>query len=474
MKKKTVQIISKIIGIIFILTLSLFTYFVFVLDIIPYKYLITFYTLFILTGSILLFNIFSKKKRKVRNKSAFVLGLMTIMLIVANVYLNNTYSFLLSSLVGKHEILNYSVVVLKGEYKTLKALNNKDLAYLEDNYQEEVSTYLLKKIKYNEKLYDNTNSLGEDLLAKKVKAIVIEEGHLSLLKEEIEEFREKIVVIHRFKVKVKSFKENPDVNVATDSFIVYISGIDNYGNITTTRGRSDVNIIAIVNPKTHKILLVNTPRDYYIQLSGTKGPKDKLTHAGIYGIGMSVKTLEEFYNIDIDYYLRVNFNTLVRIVDLIGGIEIVSDHSFVPWTNKKITIKKGLNKMNGEMALAYSRERYAYVTGDHQRGANQQQVITAIINKLGTSRVLLNKYNSILNSLNGTFQTSMDMKDITSLIRKQLESMPKWEVESIAVEGYNHFDITYSMGNRVLYVMLPHEESIRNAKNRMKEVYEEK
>ena len=236
-----------------------------------------------------------------------------------------------------------------------------------------------------------------------------------------------------------------------------------------------MNQLAVVNPKTHHILLVNTPRDYYVQLAGTTGLKDKLTHAGIYGIQKSIDTLEKFYGIDIQYYLRVNFDTLIRVVDVIGGVDINSDASFTCHTNNKVHVEKGWNHFNGAQALAYSRERYAYLTGDHHRGANQQQVITAIINKVSTSSVLIQKYNDILNSLDGSFQTDMSMDSILAFIRYQLDAMPDWNVESIAVSGFNSMDYTYSMGTgRKLYVMEPDMDSVQKAIARIQEVYNEK
>ena len=313
------------------------------------------------------------------------------------------------------------------------------------------------------------------MLNKNTDAIVLEESYLTLAYEEIKDFKDSVKVIDTFSIKAKVHKENKDEKINFEEpFVLYISGIDQYGNVNSVRGRSDVNQLVVVNPKTHHILLVNTPRDYYVQLYNTTGLRDKLTHAGIYGIDKSIKTLEKFYDIDINYYLRVNFNSLIKVVDVIGGIDIYSDKSFVAHTNKSVKVKEGWNSFNGTQALAYSRERYAYITGDHHRGANQQQVIEAIINKVTQSSVLISKYNSILNALDGTFQTDMSTNMITSFIKYQLDNMPKWEVESIAVTGYNSSNYTYSMGMRYkLYVMEPDYNSVEKAKKKMNEVLNE-
>ena len=234
-------------------------------------------------------------------------------------------------------------------------------------------------------------------------------------------------------------------------------------------------MLAVVNPLTNHILLVNTPRDYYVQLAGTTGYKDKLTHAGIYGIEKSIKTLEDLYDIDITHYLRVNFNTVIKVVDIIGGIDIYSDKAFTCYTNTKVHVKEGLNHFGGKEALAYARERYAYTTGDHHRGENQQQVIKAIFEKVTTSTILISKYNTILNSLNGSFQTDMSMNEITSFIKHQLDKMPNWTIDTTAVTGTGAMDYTHSMGSKLkLYVMKPDENSIEKAKEKINEVLNEK
>lgn len=171
----------------------------------------------------------------------------------------------------------------------------------------------------------------------------------------------------------------------------------------------------------------------------------------------------------------VNFNILVKVVDVIGGVDIYSDKAFIPWTNRKLSINSGINHMNGEMALAYARERKTYATGDNHRGSNQQDVITAIINKLTTSNVLISKYNSILNTLDGSFQTDISTSSITSFIKYQLDKMPSWNVESTAVTGYNSYNYIYSMGyNYKLYVMEPDYNSVEKVKEKINEVLNEK
>lgn len=473
-KKLLINILSILILIVCLTSLTMFSYSLFRLNILPTKYLVLGYIVLILVIGILFYLIFRKKNIVIKVVSVILVGLLSSSFIYVSGYLNNTNEFF-ESTHKSYDTLNYSIIVLKeSNYKKISDLKDKNIAYIDDDYKNDIKKNL-KKISYNEQLFTDLSVISDDLLNKNTDAIVLEESYLTLAYEEIKDFKDSVKVIDTFSIKAKVHKENKEEKINFEEpFVLYISGIDQYGNVNSVRGRSDVNQLVVVNPKTHHILLVNTPRDYYVQLYNTTGLRDKLTHAGIYGIDKSIKTLEKFYDIDINYYLRVNFNSLIKVVDVIGGIDIYSDKSFTAHTNKSVKVKEGWNSFNGTQALAYSRERYAYITGDHHRGANQQQVIEAIINKVTQSSVLISKYNSILNALDGTFQTDMSTNMITSFIKYQLDNMPKWEVESIAVTGYNSSNYTYSMGMRYkLYVMEPDYNSVEKAKKKMNEVLNE-
>lgn len=470
------NIISSVIILICVLILLMFSFKLLKLNIIPMKYLIIGYIplLLILLGLIIInYGRFNKVLKVIA--LIFVI-LMSFGFGCATNYLDNTYKFLNNTTTSEYDTLTYSVVVLKDRFNSeLISLENKNISYLDDDYQKNIEEKLSSEISYNEVLVREFGVLPDKLLNLEVDAICVEESYLNLIYDEVENFSALTKVIDTFEVKTKSHKETiVNSEVLDKSFVLYISGVDQYGKVTTVRGRSDVNMIAVINPKTHHILLVNTPRDYYVQLAGTTGLKDKLTHAGIYGIDKSINTLENLYGIDINHYLRVNFNTLIKVVDVIGGINIYSDSSFTCWTNKNVKVSKGWNHFDGAAALAYSRERYAYIDGDHHRGANQQQVITAILEKVTKSSVIISKYNSILNSLNGSFQTDMPMDNITSFIRYQLDKMPSWNIESIAVTGTNSMNYTYSMGtSQQLYVMEPDYNSVSVAKEKINEVLNE-
>lgn len=475
MKSILKNITNIIIILLFLLFFTILIYSIFKLNILPTKYLIIGFSVLILVTIILLFGIFSKKHKFFRTLSFIIMLLLIVFSCFGINYLNNTYNFI-NSTQNKYDTLNYSVIVLKdSNYTNIDSLRDKTVSYLNDSYNLDINNELNSKITYREELVDDFTKIVSLLNNKDTDAIVLEDSYLTLIEEEDTTFYNNIKVVYTFQIKVKTHEESDDTIITQEPFILYISGIDQYGNVNTVRGRSDVNQIVVVNPKTNHILLVNTPRDYYVQLVGTTGLKDKLTHAGIYGIDKSIGTLENLYDINIDHYLRVNFNTLIKVVDMIGGIDIYSDKAFTPWTNRRVYINQGINHMNGEMALAYARERKTYVTGDHHRGENQQQVITTIINKITTSKILISKYNSILNALDGSFQIDISTNGITSLIKYQLDKMPSWNIESIAVTGENSMNYTYSMGyGYKLYVMEPDNNSIISAKEKINEVLNEK
>lgn len=252
-------------------------------------------------------------------------------------------------------------------------------------------------------------------------------------------------------------KVSTGTNIAKP-FVVYISGIDTYGEVSTT-SRSDVNILAVVNPQTKKILLVNTPRDYYVQLHGITGPKDKLTHAGIYGIDMSRDTMQDLYDIKIDYTVRINFTSLMNIVDALGGIEVQSDQAF---SAGGYNFNVGSNMLNSKQALAFSRERHSFADGDRQRGKNQQRVIEAVIAKASKPNIILN-YQSVLSALSNSFQTNASKQEISTIIRQQLDSAGKWQTQSISVDGTGASRATYSMGTQQSYVMIPDQATVDSA-----------
>ncbi len=245
------------------------------------------------------------------------------------------------------------------------------------------------------------------------------------------------------------------------AFVAYISGVDTWGSVGT-KSRSDVNILAVVNTNTKKVLLVSTPRDYYVPLSISNGVKDKLTHAGIYGINTSVETLELLYGVDIQYYVRVNFTGFVGIIDALGGVDVYSDSDFT--VGDVFSYTEGVNHMSGIEALAFARERYTFASGDRARGTHQMEVIKAVLQKCASPSILYN-YADVMNSMSGCFSTNMPHEKIAALVRMQLGDMAQWEVTSLSVDGTGASKTTYTVPEKKAYVMVPDEATVQLAKD---------
>ena len=253
--------------------------------------------------------------------------------------------------------------------------------------------------------------------------------------------------------------------VVNNSFAMYISGIDSRSGLIA-KSRSDVNILAVVNPDTRQVLLVSTPRDFYVPLPISNGVPDKLTHAGIYGVDVSIGTLEMLYGIDIDYYFRVNFSGFEKIVDALGGITVNSEKSFT--SQDGYSYQKGANKLNGAKALSFARERKAFASGDRQRGTNQMAVIKAVIEK-AVSPAILKNYKSLMESVSGSFETSMPYDKIAELVRNQLEDGGDWNIVSMSVDGTGDSKRPYSLSTRA-YVMIPNQETVDAAIAKIQQV----
>ena len=254
--------------------------------------------------------------------------------------------------------------------------------------------------------------------------------------------------------------------ITKEPFVVYLSGVDNRGELTEN-ARSDVNILAVVNPVTKQAALINTPRDYYVDLAGTES-KDKLTHAGLYGVETSMATLGNLYGVDVDHYIRINFAGFISIIDAIGGVDVYSDQAFTsvgsPGYYDPTTFAEGWNHLDGKSALAFARERPAFTTGDIQRGINQMKVIDAMANKL-KSPTLLMSFSKLMDAAADCFVTSFSQEQISALVRMQLGDLASWDIQSYTVTGSGaKSSKCYSAKGQSLYVMKPDENSVNEAK----------
>ena len=334
----------------------------------------------------------------------------------------------------------------------------------------------------NIKEYDDSFTLVDALYAQEIQVAVINQSFINSITDRYKTFAEDTRELEKSEIETEVEETVLDTDVTTKAFNVYISGIDVYGKIGQT-SRSDVNVIATINPLTKKILLTSTPRDYYVPLY-TKGGKsysggmpDKLTHAGIYGIDCSINTLEKLYDIDIDYYVRVNFTSLKKIVDLLGGVEVYSDYDFISdWgphgAGTHYQFKKGYNKVNGKKALAFCRERHHFANGDYQRGRDHQHMIEAILNKVMSPSVLKN-FSKLLKESKNMFQTNMSKDEIVSLCNMQLSDMSKWKISYANAEGTGAKKTTFSIRSTALYVCEPNYSSVQKITKRINKVMNE-
>lgn len=472
MKKVLQNIIRFLIIILFTCTSGCLIYYVYKLNVLNIKYFIILGIIIFLFWLLIILNLIRKKAK---TGTKIFVGIIAIILSAIYFfglrYADQTIKFVSNMTQREYEIQEYYVLVLNNSpYSHIKDLENKKIGFLSIGANIDKSkSQLHKKINYGLMEYQNTGELILAIENGNVDAIVLDESFVELLRENKSPFIGESKVIYTYSLKIKGEYASNKVDVNEDAFVLYISGSDSRTGIKTI-ARSDVNILAVVNPKKNKILLVTVPRDYYVQLHGTTGTLDKLTHAGLYGLEMSKNTIQDLLGVDINYSIKVSFSTLIKVVDVLDGIEIYSDKSFMKKTldGKKCYFNKGYQKVTGECALAFSRERFVYETGDIHRGQNQQVVLSAIIKKLSDPKYLI-RYNDMLKAIDGSFETDMSYDDITSLVKNQLTNLNNWTIESIGLTGPNDMRETYSMGKQKLYVFLQDPKSINNAKTKIVE-----
>lgn len=462
------KIINNVIKTILIIIHLIFIIYLIKLNIIPTLYLAIIIVV-ILTLDIISWILISKGKIKLII-GYIILLIMSIISCFGIYYTNVTDSFLSSIQEVNEKQLYYVVVNKDSKYNELKDLNNKSMAIFEnqsDNYKK-VLNEVEKNIKIKDKKYNNINEIVRDLLDNKIDSLLINSSNKEILDENIATFKNNTRVIDEISIDVIKQNEEEYKN-KYGPFNILISGIDTSGPINRV-SRSDVNIIMTVNPNTRDILLTSVQRDMEVQLHGIYGITDKLTHAGTYGVDMSRQTLEDFLDTEIPYYIRVNFDSVVKLVDTIGGVDIYNDVAFRGGTRY---FSKGNIHLNGEEALEYSRERKKMPSGDWTRGEHQKTIITAIINKVSSNKDLLTNYADILNNSKDIIQTNIPTEVIKKYVRDQIEDMNSWHIDSTYVKGDGAvYQETYSAPGMKLYVMKPNEESRKEVSKQINNLLE--
>ena len=437
------------------------------LNILPNKYLILFISLIILLN---ILNIILTLIKRIWTKIiSIIIGLLLISIsIIGTIYINDTKDFLDSSFNNNiKEITTYNYIVLNNDkYNSLEDLSNKKIGYFVSEKDKEEIINNIDNYNLTKKEYLDLYELYKDLSSKKIDVILIDSAYLDILSEDNKNLYEDIKIINEFNIEtILSNKE--EIIAELKPINIYISGSDSRSKTIYNKSRSDVNMILTINPNSKDILITSIPRDYYVQVHNQIGLKDKLTHAGIYGLDISEKTIEDLFDIEIDYSIKINFNAVTEVVDLVGGVDIYSDITFNSYHKKGWVVKKGWNHMDGTKALAYSRERYAYASGDRHRIKNQQQVLEAVLKKVMTNKKLLLQYDELLSSLSNLYRTTIPKEVITLFVKEQLNDMATWNFDSYRVNGSNASLPTYTAPKSKRYVMIPYEEDIEKAHNKI-------
>ncbi len=385
--------------------------------------------------------------------------------------INKGYSTLDDITNSNTKSAHYAIVVLKSsKINSLSELQNESIEYCLQYDKEKDMNQVIAEAKKKESSLNfdvamTYSKLGDDLYNNTVNAILINTAYNGMFEDNHPDFQNEVKEIWTSDIETKVKDFSTRVSVTNTPFIIYISGIDTYGSITTV-SRSDVNMIVTVNPNTKKILLTSIPRDYYVTLANMK-KKDKLTHSGIDGPENTVKTMAQFLGTDINYYARVNFTSLVTMVDALGGITVNVDRDF---SAGGYTYKLGLQQMNGKEALAYSRERYSFADGDNVRVKHQQDVLMAMLNKMMSSAVITN-YTSVLTAVSGCFETNMASSDITDLIKMQINDNASWTFKQKQFTGTGVMQTGGAyMPDSKLYYMIPNDDSVKENLQAIKDV----
>lgn len=438
------------------------------INLLPIKYLVIailvsiFYALFL--------ELLNKKKENKKGIKVlyYIFLIPTMLSMIGLTYgmfkLNNVFKDMLIS----EGATEYYLVSEKGEKEFLKDSNEEVGVLILNEKNENAFEILEKETKYTKKEYYILDTMVNGLLNKEIEILLLSNGEYEYLNENVPEFGNSTKIIHKFSIEENKEDEKEKKKELGSPLVIYISGIDTRSGANID-ALSDVNMILSINPETHKILITNIPRDTYVQLHGTKGLKDKLTHAGIYGIDMSRKTLEDFLDIEIDRHIRVNFEALVQTVDLIGGITVQNDVAFKHAFSDNY-FSAGKIHLNGERALMFSRERMNLTAGDMDRGRNQQKVIAAIINKVTTNPSILRKYDQILKALGKQINTDIDEDLIKYFVKEQIDKMPKWNISFNDLKIYGKMAQTYSMPGMRLYVGTVKENELEKIKKEIKKV----
>lgn len=463
---------------IFILVLSVYLIIVVnKLNVLPMKYFAIF------VGVIGLLNIIGHSTLFMKKWwTKIFTGLSYVVLVVISFlginYGLDTLNFLNKSFNNNNvEVTTYNLIVLNETgFDNISDLDNEHVAVMDnDDNKDKVLKELKSKVNVLESDYEDIYDVYNALFNNKIKGAFLDSSLLEIIDDEAsicdckdQTFKDDYKVLYSYSIETK--KEEKDENVKLKPMNIYLSGSDSRSKVIQNKSRSDVNMVLTINPDTKTVLMTSIPRDYYVSVNGKTGLKDKLTHAGIYGLDTSRRTIEDLFDIDIPYSIKISMSSVTEVVDLVGGVDIVSDTEFNSYHYKGWRVKKGINHMDGEHALAYSRERYAYSSGDRHRIMNQQQVLEAVLKKIVSDKTFLTKYDKLLDSLSNLYRTDIPSSLITELVKRQLDDMSGWTFLSNSVSGSDASSATYTAPKSKRYVMVPYENDVRDAHKQIEDV----
>lgn len=481
MKSKFSKVLSILLSVVLVISSFYLLYQVIRLNVLPSKFLfpLTIGVVVLDAIFILLLVYFSKNV-----VSKIICIVLTLFICVASCfggyYISKTQNVLSSiTNVAKHAKNTVSVIVKESSsIKNKSQLNGVSVGSLRLN--EQGSKKVLKELSgegivLNQTEYDSMTALLEAFYNGEVDSIIINESSRSQIldMEAYSNFDSNTRVVYQTSYKVKNNDSATSVSdITSKPFNVLISGSDTRGGFDEN-GRSDVIMIATVNPKTHTILLTSVPRDFYVTTACDagdgcmQGALDKITHTGIHGTNTTKRTVEQLLGIEINYTFKVGFDTVTELVDVLGGVDVYVEPGYAVHTSY-LNVNEGINHLNAEQALAYARERYSYTEGDRQRTKNQQQVLMGIVKEVTKPSVITN-YAAIMDTMANTFSTTMSNEEITDLIKYQLNNNPTWKMEQYMVDGTSDTLMCAELGDAAS-VMVPDQSTVKMAKDKINAV----
>ena len=487
---KEQSIISKVLSILLSILLVLSSFYLLYelikINVLPTKLLFLVTIVFVLLDAIFILLLCHYTKRIV---SKIICILITLVLVLGSClggfYISKTGSLLTSiTNVTKHAKNTVSVVVKQSsDIKSKSSLNGVSVGTLR-NIGTQGSEKVLKELNnegivLKQKEYDSLSALLEAFYNGEVESIIINESNRSQIldMESYADFDNNTRVVYQTSYKVENTDKAKSVtDITSKPFNVLISGSDTRGGFDEN-GRSDVIMIATVNPKTHTILLTSVPRDFYVTTACDatdgcmQGALDKITHTGIHGTNTTKRTVEQLLGIEINYTFKVGFDAVTELVDAVGGVDVTVAPGYAVNNFNALggfSVHEGVNHLNGEQALAFARERYAYSEGDRQRTKNQQLVLMGIVDKV-TSPAIITNYSSIMDAMANTFSTTMSSSEISDLIKYQINNNPKWKMEQYMVDGTGDTLMCAELGDAAS-VMVPDQSTVKMAKDKINAV----